>query len=272
MNETNQGGEPTDEMLAAGMAAGGLLFPARARDVYLAMRAAAPSRSAAWRTVPVEPTDAMLDEAVYFWGPWLDEEKTQRAGRRSDDPADRDRARAVWAQMLSATLSPREQPEPVFYIRFDNLSDWKRDPREWRNLPLWRDPAHGRVPLYAQPSEQTGGGGEDAPSAWAVEAEKAASDAYAANMGDPDGNDDTAAAKSDAALAIERIARRALKAEQAAESGLSAARKYLLQIQEGREVRQEDGSTRMEDWDADKISTLAGLALAALSTPEVGNP
>jgi len=51
-----------------------------------------------------------------------------------------------------------------------------------------------------------------------------------------------------------------------ARDAIKAARKYLLQIQEGREVRQEDGSTRMEDWDGDKVSTLAGMALAALST------
>lgn len=55
-----------------------------------------------WQMVPVEPTEAMLHEAMYFWGPWLDEEQTQRAGRRSDDPADLERAKAVWAQMLAA--------------------------------------------------------------------------------------------------------------------------------------------------------------------------
>lgn len=34
--------EPSEEMLKAGMSAGGLLLPARARDVYRAMRSVAP--------------------------------------------------------------------------------------------------------------------------------------------------------------------------------------------------------------------------------------
>lgn len=59
-----------------------------------------------WRMVPVEPTYAMLDNARYFWGPWIDAEKTQRAGRRSEDPADVERARAVWEQMLAASPAP----------------------------------------------------------------------------------------------------------------------------------------------------------------------
>lgn len=54
------------------------------------------------KLVPVEPTEEMLDAARYHWGPWLDEAKTQRAGRRSDDPAEIERAKEIWAQMLSA--------------------------------------------------------------------------------------------------------------------------------------------------------------------------
>lgn len=55
--------------------------------------------------VPREPTPEMLDAARYFWGPWLNEEKTERAGRRSDDPADVERARQVWDEMIRAALS-----------------------------------------------------------------------------------------------------------------------------------------------------------------------
>jgi len=77
-------------------------WPDTARRYLNAPALASPAKATGWQTVPVEPTDHMLNEAVYYWGPWLDEEKTQRAGRRSDDPADRERARAVWAQMLAA--------------------------------------------------------------------------------------------------------------------------------------------------------------------------
>lgn len=52
---------------------------------------------------------------------------------------------------------------------------------------------------------------EREPAAWAVAAEKAASEAYAQHMGDPDGRDDTHAARSAAALAIEQHAEHALR-------------------------------------------------------------
>ena len=53
--------------------------------------------------------------------------------------------------------------------------------------------------------------GEAQPAQWAVEAERAAAEAYAQNMGDPDGKDETSAARRDAALAIEQHALAALR-------------------------------------------------------------
>lgn len=101
--------------------------------------------------------------------------------------------------------------EPFAYIGWDIVCDWRRDQPDHGALRyLWREAAHGRVPLFLQPQ----------PS------------------------------------------------QQAGAEGGEAARRYLQQIQEGREVRQEDGSTRMEDWPSDKIETLAGMALAALKRVE----
>lgn len=51
---------------------------------------------------------------------------------------------------------------------------------------------------------------EDEPSAWAVEAFRQADEMYASYMGDPDGNDDTETARSEAAKVIERLALAAL--------------------------------------------------------------
>lgn len=50
---------------------------------------------------------------------------------------------------------------------------------------------------------------EDAPADWAINAERAAAEAYASHMGDPDGKDDTHAARMAAAEAIEGHARAA---------------------------------------------------------------
>lgn len=77
----------------------------------------------AMKLVPVEPTEAMLDEACYFWGPWLDDEKTQRAGRHSDDPEVRERAKAVWQQMLAA--SPPAREEAPAEGAGDNAEHWR---------------------------------------------------------------------------------------------------------------------------------------------------
>ena len=50
---------------------------------------------------------------------------------------------------------------------------------------------------------------DNEPAAWAVRAERAAAEAYAQHMGDPDGNDDWRAAQDAAARAIEAAARKA---------------------------------------------------------------
>jgi len=68
-----------------------------------------PGANGEWVMVPREPTEAMLDAATYFWGPWLDEERSQRAGRRDDSPEVRERGAAVWEQMIrAASPSPLE--------------------------------------------------------------------------------------------------------------------------------------------------------------------
>lgn len=56
--------------------------------------------SAGWRLVPVEPTEAMIEASRYHWGPWINEAKTERAGRYDPDAGERERA--VWEQMLAA--------------------------------------------------------------------------------------------------------------------------------------------------------------------------
>jgi hypothetical protein len=62
-----------------------------------------------WRLVPVEPTPAMLKAGRYHWGPWLNPEKTERAGRYDDGDSDI-RNQEVWEQMLSAAPPPPMQP------------------------------------------------------------------------------------------------------------------------------------------------------------------
>ncbi len=52
--------------------------------------------------VPREPTQAMIEAARYFWGPWIDEAKSQRCGYRDDSEETDARSRAVWGQMLAA--------------------------------------------------------------------------------------------------------------------------------------------------------------------------
>ena len=65
--------------------------------------------------------------------------------------------------------------------------------------------------LSSTPTTGASAPGEAQPAQWAVEAERAAAEAYAQNMGDPDGKDETSAARRDAALAIEQHALAALR-------------------------------------------------------------
>jgi hypothetical protein len=103
------------------------------------------------------------------------------------------------------------------------------------------------------------------PSAWAVEAFEQAGHMYASYMGDPDGNDDTETARSEAAKVIERLALAALQP-----SPSPASNDHMIDMANVGEalmeaIRDYSGAEFMKNWHpADCPSEIVGDLLNAL--------